>query len=128
MLTTPTVPLETFRSLSPSGDWTWGAGRQNYASGETAINLDVQTALQTFLGEIFWNLKFGVDWWNLLGGKDEASIILQTRAVILQCWGVQQITAMSAVLNRTTRNLVLTYAINTCYSQGLNGSVSVPTA
>jgi hypothetical protein len=124
--TTSTSPLETFRSLSPAGDWTWGAGRQNYSAGLAAIQIDIQTALQMFLGEAFWDLTFGVDWWNLIGGKDENSIIIQTRTVILGCWGVQQITSMSALLNRTTRNLNLTYAINTIYGR-LAGTVAIPT-
>ena len=118
--------LETFRSLDADLDWTWGAGRQNYATLENAINLDIATALKVFLGEIFWATNVGVDWWNLLGGKNETAIILQTRSTIIAREGVQRITSLVPTLNRRTRNLNLTYAIDTKYSRALQGSVSIP--
>ncbi len=119
------APLETFRSLNADLDWTWGAGRQNYATLENAINLDVATALKVFLGEIFWATNVGVDWWNLLGGKNEIAIILQTRSVIIAREGVQRITSLIPILDRRTRQLRLTYAIDTKYSRALQGSVSI---
>ena len=119
--------LETFRSLDSNLDWTWGAGRQNYATLENAINLDIATALKVFLGEIFWATNVGVDWWNLLGGKNETAIILQTRSTIISREGVQRITSLFPTLDRRTRNLNLTYAIDTKYSRALQGSVSIPT-
>ena len=120
------APLEIFRSLDADLDWTWGAGRQNYATLENAINLDVATALKVFLGEIFWATSVGVDWWNLLGSKDEQTIILQTRSTIISREGVQRITSLIPTLDRRTRQLNLTYAIDTKYSRALQGSVSIP--
>lgn len=116
----------TFRSLDASLDWTWGSGRQNYATLENAINFDIATALRVFLGEIFWDTSFGVDWWNLLGGKDEQAIILQTRRVIITREGVQRITSLIPRLDRRTRNLNLTYRIDTKYTRGIQGSASIP--
>ena len=118
--------LPTFRSLDSNEDWTWGSGRQNYATLENAINFDIATALKVFLGEIFWDTTAGVDWWNLLGGKDEQAIILQTRSVIIAREGVQRIRNLTATLDRRTRNLNLTYAIDTIYSRALQSSVSIP--
>ncbi len=119
--------LETFRSLDSNLDWTWGSGRQNYSTLEKAVNLDIATALKVFLGEIFWATNVGVDWWNLLGGKNETAIVLQTRSTIIAREGVQRITSLVPVLDRRTRNLNLTYAIDTKYSRALQGSVSIPT-
>lgn len=119
--------LETFRSLDAGLDWTWGSGRQNYATLENAINLDIATALKVFLGEIFWDTSVGVDWWNLLGGKDEQAIILQTRAVIIGREGVQRITSLLPVLDRRTRNLYLTYTVETKYSRALQGTALIQT-
>ena len=93
---------QTFRSLDATGDWVFGGGRSSYATGNTAIQMDIQTALQIFMGECFWDTSFGVDWWNLLGGKNpsaQASIVLQVRTVILGIVGVTQINSVSVSQN-----------------------------
>lgn len=118
---------QTFRSLDANGDWVFGGGQSAYATGNTAIQFDIQTALQIFMGECFWNTSFGVDWWNLLGGKNpsaQASIILQVRTVILGVIGVYQINNVSISQNRITRGLSIQYNINTIFSKSVTGSVS----
>ena len=118
---------QTFRSLDATGDWVFGGGRSSYATGNTAIQMDIQTALQIFMGECFWDTSFGVDWWNLLGGKNpsaQASIILQVRTVILGVVGVTQINSVSVSQNSTSRSLRLSYSINTIFSQNVTGTVS----
>jgi len=118
---------QTFRSLDATGDWVFGGGKSSYASGNTAIQLDIQTALQIFMGECFWDTSFGVDWWNLLGGKNpsaQASIILQVRTVILGVTGVTQINSVSISNNANSRSLQLSYSINTIFSQNVTGQVS----
>ncbi len=118
---------QTFRSLDSAGDWVFGGGRSSYATGNNAIQMDIQTALQIFMGECFWDTSFGVDWWNLLGGKNpsaKASIILQVRTVILGVVGVTQINSVSVSQNATTRSISLSYSINTIFSQNVTGNVS----
>lgn len=120
------APLEIFRSLTPTGDWTFGAGRQNYATLDAAIGLDIQTFLYLFLGEVPWDLSAGIDWWNLIGSRDETDIILQTRSAITQRQGVQGVTSADVFLNRSTRQLSLQYAINTIFSRGQTVAVNLP--
>lgn len=118
---------QTFRSLDTTGDWVFGGGRSSYATGNTAIQMDIKTALQIFMGECFWDTAFGVDWWNLLGGKNpsaQASIILQVRTVILGVVGVTQINSVSVSQNSTSRTLSISYSINTIFSQNVTGTVS----
>ena len=71
-MSTPTQM--TFRSLTTSGDWTWGSGVQNYSTGEAAIEVNIKTALQMFRGEAFWDTTFGVDWLTLLSSAGAAQI------------------------------------------------------
>jgi hypothetical protein len=118
---------QTFRSLDASGDWVFGGGKSSYCSGNTAIQNDIKTALQIFMGECFWDTSFGVDWWNLLGGKNpsaQASIILQVRTVILGVSGVTQINSVSVSQNSTSRSLSIQYNINTIFTQSVTGAVS----
>lgn len=118
---------QTFRSLDATGDWVFGGGKSSYSTRNTAIQMDIKTALQIFMGECFWDTSFGVDWWNLLGGKNpsaQASIILQVRTVILGVSGVTQINSVSVSQNSTSRTLALNYSINTIFSQNVTGQVS----
>ena len=118
---------QKFRSLDATGDWVFGGGKSSYSTGNTAIQFDIKTALQIFMGECFWDTSFGVDWWNLLGGKNpsaQASIILQVRTVILGVSGVTQINSVSVSQNSTSRTLSLNYSINTIFSQNVTGTVS----
>lgn len=115
-----------FRSLNSDGDWTLGNGLQNYAHDEAAIALDISTALKVFLGECPWATDAGVDWWNLLGGKDQVNLLLQTRQVIASRDGVTKITSVEAFLDRATRRLAVTYKVDTIYSRNLTNTVLVP--
>lgn len=113
-----------FRALTAQGDWQFGAGVQSYFSNENAIAANIATALRVFLGECFFALDAGVDWWNLIGGKDEQGIILQCRSVISQCEGVARINSVTAVLNRQ-RGLSVTYDVDDIYSQRIINTVTV---
>lgn len=115
-----------FRSLDSAGDWTFGAGVQNYFVEETAINADIRTALKVFLGECFFALDFGVDWWNLIGGKSAQAIILQCRQVIAGREGVTRINRVDSVFNRDTRRLSVSYSVDTVFTRNLNGEIAVP--
>lgn len=118
---------QTFRAIDADGDWVWGFGRSSYFRNNDAIQADIKTALQIFMGEVFWNTEFGVDWWNLIGGKNpsaQAGIILQTRTVILSVKGVAQINNVSVSFLSGTRKLSLQYSINTIFSQNITGTIT----
>ena len=117
-----------FRALDSSGDWQCGAGLQSYFNEEQAVSTDIKTALKVFLGECFFALDFGVDWWNLIGARAgaEQNIILQCRQMIASREGVTKINRVDAVLNRNTRRLSVSYNINTVFTRNLTGEVAVP--
>lgn len=114
-----------FRALTSQGDWQLGTGVQSYFTDEDAIAADIGTALKVFLGECFFALNAGVDWWNLIGSKDEQGIILQCRTVISQREGVARINSVTASLERGQRRLTVSYDVDTIYSQRIVNSVSV---
>lgn len=113
----------TVRALDAISDWTFGAGLSNYKSGNPAIAQDIQTRLSTFLGECFVDVTLGVDWWNLLGGKNQALINLQCSTIILNTAGVTGIIQLSSNLDRSTRNLTISYNVSTIYQGVVSGTV-----
>lgn len=117
-----------FRALDASGDWSFGAGQQSYLSDEDAIAADIGTALKVFLGECFFALNFGVDWWNLLSARNgsEKNIILQCRQIIASRENVTRINRVEAILDRATRNLIVRYNVDTVFTRNLNGESAVP--
>ncbi len=117
-----------FRALDQNGDWTCGAGTQSYFTDEDAISADIKTALKIFLGEVFWALDAGVDWWNLIGARKgaEQNIILQCRQVISSRQGVTRINKVESILDRNTRRLSVSFNIDTVFSRNLNGEIAVP--
>jgi hypothetical protein len=117
------------RALDSNGDWTYGKGQNNYNSGNAAIAEDIQTRLASFLGDCFFDTGAGIDWFNLLGAKDQIAINLAVSAVILNTSNVTGILQLSIVLNSGTRAIVIQYQVVTTYSQitgtfqyDLNGS------
>ncbi len=117
--------MSTFRALDSNGDWTFGAGLQSFAKGEASINADISTALRVFMGECFFALDAGVDWWNLLGSRDEQGVILGCRKVIAQREGVARINSVTSSLNRATRKLSVTYNIDTIYSRSVINTLTL---
>lgn len=115
-----------FRALSPTGDWQLGQGVQNYLRDEKAIELNIQTRLKSFLGDCFWAIDFGVDWWELLGVKNpsaQAAIVLACRLMIAESYGVVRINSIVASTDRVTRRMTVTYNIDTIYSRSVVGTV-----
>lgn len=113
------------RALTTDGDWTYGAGQNNYAQGQAAAELMIQTRVLCFLGDCFFDAGAGVDWFAYLGqigANNEIALNLAIAAVILNTpdengnqivLGLQQI---SAILNRQTRNLQVQYQAVTTFS------------
>lgn len=117
--------MSDFRALDQTGDWSFGNGREDYATAQAAVVLDIATALRTFLGECFFATNFGVDWWNLLGTNDEAAIILQCRQLIASRENVTKINFVTAAINSRSRLLQITFNINTVFSRQNTTTVTV---
>lgn len=115
------------RMLDGMGDWLFGKGKQDYITKNNAIAQMVQTKLSTFLGECFFNVTVGVDWWNLLGFKNQQLINLQCSTVILNIEGVTGIKAFSLGLNPINRNLNISYNVETIYPGSVAGNLIILT-
>lgn len=111
------------RALDSSGDWVFGQGKGSYAAGLDAVLQDIDTALHIFLGECFWDVDFGVDWFNLIGAKApvaQQNIIAQCRKVIASRQGVSKINSVNVTFTNYRRSLSVVYDISTIFGRGQN--------
>lgn len=104
------------RSLDVNGDWTFGKGKNNYLANNKAIVQNISTRLNSYLGDCFFALDAGIDWFNLLGSKNQIALELAVRAVILNTDGVTSLVDVSVDLNHTTRRMTMRYTVETTYS------------
>jgi len=100
------------RAIDADGDWLFGKGVNDYKSGLDAIAQNIQTRLQSFLGDCFFEQTAGIDWFNLLGNKNQLALNLAVSAVILNTENVTGIISLSMSLS-STRELVLQYEVST---------------
>ncbi len=111
------------RALDSSGDWTFGAGRNNYLTQNAEIAQDIQTRLYSFLGDCFFDLGAGINWFGFLSGKNELGLNLAVSAVILNSANVVSLNQLSISLN-SLREVSIVYQVQTTYSS-TSGSVTV---
>ena len=105
------------RAIDGTGDWIFGIGTSAYISGNAAIAQDIQTRLSSFLGDCFFDTGAGVDWFNLLGSKNQTALNLAVAAVILNTNNVTGGLQLSVTYNAQTRNVTIKYQVQTTYSQ-----------
>ena len=111
------------RALDSNGDWTFGAGLSNYLSGQAAVSQNIQTRLNSFLGDCFFDLGAGIDWFNLLGGKDLTTLNLAVSAVILNTQYVSNLIQLSINVD-VNRNVSISYEVQTSFG-AFSSSASV---
>jgi len=104
------------RALDTNGDWTFGKGRNNYLSGNPAVIQNIKTRLLCFLGDCFFDITAGIDWFNLLGGsKNQTAISLNVSSTILNTQFVVGIKQLTIGLNNN-RSFSVSYQAQTVYS------------
>jgi hypothetical protein len=117
-----------FRSIDGVGDWLLGKGKSSYQYNNGAIALNIQTTLLSFLNDCFFDTQAGIDWIRLLGTKaTENEIKLSVRAAILKCYGVVRVNSVNIYYNGNTRNLNLSYNIDSIFTSQYQQSLAVLT-
>jgi hypothetical protein len=105
------------RALDSNGDWTFGSGSNNYVTGLAEVSQNIKTRLQCFLGDCFFDTGAGVDWFNLLGSKQQLNLQLAIAAVILNTQFVTGGLQLSMSYDEITRKISIVYQVQTTYSQ-----------
>lgn len=102
------------RAIDLSGDWTFGKGRNDYLSGNPAVAQNLVTRLRSFLGDCFFDMPAGVDWFNQLGGKNVLGLTRDVKTVILNTQYVTRIISLGITLD-SARDLGLSYEVDTVF-------------
>lgn len=112
------------RALDADHDWKFGRGKQDYLTKNDAIALNIETRLLSFFNDCFFDLAAGLDWFGFLSRKNTSKEIeLNSRAVILQSYGVVQVTSLTATISG--RVLSLKYTIDTIYTKQFSKNLEV---
>lgn len=104
------------RALNASHDWEFGFGRGCYLLANQAVAQNINTRLSSFLGDCFFDLNAGIDWFNYLGAKDQTTLNLAISTTIMNTANVTGILQLFINLNPQTRNLLVQYSVQTTYS------------
>lgn len=113
-----------FRAVDGDNDWVFGSGLQSYAQNVMAIKYDIQTKLQTFLTECFFDPELGVPWFQLLGAKNKSALVLTLKAKIAEVEGVVGVITLNFELT-SEREAKINYLADTIYSTQITGTVNV---
>ena len=105
-----------FRQINGSNDWSFGRGNGSLATGEQAIELNLRTVLQSWVNDCFFDLGAGVDWTNRLGTNQKAQLMREISKVIMQSYGIVNITSSAYQYNSSTRTMQIQFQIETIYS------------
>lgn len=103
------------RAIDVDGDWTFGKGQNDYKRDLSALSQNLKTRLLSFVGDCFFEATAGVDWFNLLGSKNQLALNLAISAQILNTEGVTGVHQVSINLD-IERRLVISYKIQTVFS------------
>lgn len=113
-----------FRNLTPDGDWTFGAGLQNFATANQAIAVNLRTRLLSWTQDCFFQPTFGVPWSNILGQKSTDIIVLSLSQFIAQSYGITKVTNVLFKLD-INRDAHVTFTVDTLYTRQTTGTVVV---
>ena len=96
-----------FRNLDSNGDWCFGKGRNSYLRDNQALLLNIKTRILEFYQDCFFDMEKGIDWWNLMGGKNLQKVLVDVRKTILESYQVRRIVSLEyALQNRALTILV----------------------
>lgn len=98
--------------VDKNGDWTFGNGKANYATGSEEIAQNVVTRIQLFTNDWFLDVKEGIDWFVILSNKNnELTIRSEIERMTLETFGVMSITSIEFDTNQTSRKaeIILNY-------------------
>lgn len=124
----PQPIFKRFRNLDEKGDWTFGNGFQNYADQSQSVMLNIRTRILSFKWDCFFDLEAGIDWFSLLGRRGDDvfdAIEINVRTIILQSLYVKELVDFLMVVDRDTRNLTLSYTVNTIFEDYIKDEIDL---
>ena len=112
------------RKLDDVGDWTFGKGFEDYARYEEAIDENIKTRIQSWVGDCFFDIPSGVDWKARLDKGQLNNLTYEIKSLILKSYGVVGVNNIDVNLDNSTRYATITYDIQTIYSPSFISSIT----
>jgi len=110
------------RALDTNGDWTFGNGEANYIKGNDAILQNVSTRLKSFKNDWFLDLNANIDWFTILGTKNNKQQILdEVNRVVLETFGVTKINSIN--ISTVDRNARIDINLDTIFTSSPLGVI-----
>lgn len=109
------------RAVDENNDWLFGKGLSDYKYDVQALAQVIQTRLQSHLGDCFFALTEGIDWFNLLGSKRVLDFKLALSTTILNTEGVTGLVELN-IITTPNRRFTISYSVNTVYGIA-NGTI-----
>ena len=114
-----------FRQLNSAGDWLFGKGVNDYATAEAAVELNIKTRLESWVGDCFFALADGIDWRSRLDIGQQNNLVEEIKASLMNAFGVVGVNAVVAVFDGITRTMNIAYSIQTIYSPSFQGVITM---
>lgn len=116
------------RSIDSLHDWQFGKGFNDYRSNGPAIIQNINTRLNSFLGNCFFDQSAGINWFGFIGGKDLTGLQLAISATILNTENVLSLVQLNLLLN-AERQFVVSYSVSTTFGvYSAQTTISAPVA
>lgn len=108
------------RKLSPTGDYTYGQGLQDFCTDIDAVRQLIQTRLQLYQGTFWRDITAGFPLFTILGGPGSPNAITANnnaiQNIINTTQGVSGIVSFSSSFDSSSRAYSYTAQIQTQYS------------
>jgi hypothetical protein len=121
--------MNIVRKTGTNGAWTFGNGTSNYLSGIAQVAQNIDTRLNTFLGECFFATNVGLDWFTFFGtpgASNQLAMNLAVTTTIRNTQDVVGLTQLSITVDAVSRTATIVYQVQTVYGL-LNSTSSVNT-
>jgi hypothetical protein len=113
------------RAIDNLHDWQFGKGLNDYRFNQLAVVQNINTRLNSFLGDCFFDQGAGIDWFTFIGSKNQLGLNLAISAVILNTLNVLSMIQLSVNLT-DERVFTVSYNVSTTFgvvSSTTTGSV-----
>lgn len=107
------------RALDSNHDWTFGSGKNNYKSAVDAVVQNINTRLNSFLGDCFFDVAAGIDWFGLNGGKSKLAVEIAVSTLIANTENVTQVIESSVNVDNN-REITIAYNVQTSFGRVSN--------
>ncbi len=111
------------RANDNQSDWIYGLGANAYKTNNDAIGQDIQTKLQEWVGDCFFNLTAGVDWYNRFADGNSTKLEQEINSIILKVNNVVNVNNL--FIDLTNRNFIVSYDVQTVYSSSVIGEIKL---